>query len=133
MNLIDAAYGAGSSVNVNGNLVIGPNFNGTIPAAPVGKTNVIWQVDINGNISAYATASSNAAGSDTQVQYNNAGAFGADANLEWLYSTGELFINNTLAMGGSGPALAIGTPLANPLSSGWIDVDRRISLRFCHD
>lgn len=56
MNLIDAAYGAGSSINVNGTLVTSPNLNNTLPAAPAGKTNVIWQVDVNGNISAYATS-----------------------------------------------------------------------------
>ena len=50
--LLDQAYGSGGSVNVNGTLVANPNF-GSLPPAPLGDTNVVWQVDINGNVSAY--------------------------------------------------------------------------------
>ena len=34
--ILDTAYGAGSSINVNGTLVASPNLNGTLPAAPTG-------------------------------------------------------------------------------------------------
>ena len=47
MLLIDGAFASGGTVNVNGSLVINPNFNGTTPAAPGGDTNVTFQVDIN--------------------------------------------------------------------------------------
>lgn len=47
----------GSSVSVNGNPVANPNFNNTTPAAPVGFTNVIWQFDGSGNVSAYYATS----------------------------------------------------------------------------
>ena len=57
MNLIDAAYGAGSSINVNGTLVTSPNLSSTLPVAPAGKTLVTFQFDINGNISAYTSTS----------------------------------------------------------------------------
>jgi hypothetical protein len=57
MVILDAAYGAGGSINVNGNLVEGPNLNNTTPAAPAGYTNVFWQYDSNGNISAYVSNS----------------------------------------------------------------------------
>jgi hypothetical protein len=53
MLLIDGTFGAGSTVNVNGALVANPNFNGTTPAAPISNTNVTFQTDINGNVSAY--------------------------------------------------------------------------------
>ena len=53
--ILDAAFGSGSSINVNGSLVISPNLNSTLPSAPAGKSNVVWQVDINGNVSAYAS------------------------------------------------------------------------------
>jgi len=53
--ILDTAYGAGSSIFVNGTLVESPNLNGTLPAAPSGKSNVIWQYDSNGNVSAYTT------------------------------------------------------------------------------
>jgi hypothetical protein len=57
MLLIDAAYAAGSSININGSLVTAPNFNNTTPAAPGGDLNVVWQFDVNGNISAYVPVS----------------------------------------------------------------------------
>jgi hypothetical protein len=57
MNLIDAAYGAGSSINVNGTFISSPNLNDSTPAAPGGKSNIKWQFDSNGNISGYASAS----------------------------------------------------------------------------
>lgn len=60
------------------------------------------------------------AGGDTQVQYNKAGVFGADANFVWNYSSGEVVVNNTLSGSGSGAALAIGTPLGTPVSPGGI-------------
>jgi len=50
---LDAAVGGGSSsVKVNGSVITNPNF-GSLPAAPVGDTNVIFQVDSSGNVSAY--------------------------------------------------------------------------------
>jgi hypothetical protein len=50
-----------SQVYVNGNAVPfgpnSPNFNNNAPAAPAGYTNVLWQFDVSGNISAaYATS-----------------------------------------------------------------------------
>ena len=117
--ILDAAFGSGSSINVNGTLVESPNLNNTLPTAPAGNTNVIWQVDINGNVSAYATASSNAAGSDTQIQYNKASSFGADSNLVWDYTDGALSILSNPT--GSGlAALSIGSPVAHPISPGGI-------------
>jgi len=56
MWLIDRAFGNGSSIDVNGVLVQHPNLNNTTPAPPVGDTNVIFQVDSNGNISAFTAA-----------------------------------------------------------------------------
>ncbi len=53
MILIDTAIGSGSTVEVNGVPVANPDFNDTTPAAPVGHTNVTWQVDGSGNVSAY--------------------------------------------------------------------------------
>jgi len=47
----------GSTVSVNGVLVTDPNFNGVTPAAPGGFTNVIWQSDGAGNVSAYYATS----------------------------------------------------------------------------
>jgi hypothetical protein len=49
--------GGGSTVHVNGTAVSSPNFNATTPAAPGGFTNVIWQSDGSGNVSAYYATS----------------------------------------------------------------------------
>ena len=81
--ILDAAFGSGSSINVNGTLVESPNLNNTLPTAPAGKTNVIWQVDINGNVSAYTStaATTNPGGSNLQLQYNNSSAFGGTSGV----------------------------------------------------
>src|ERR1039458_4675373 len=79
--LADKAFGAGGSVNINGSLVISPNFNGTTPAAPIGDTNVTFQVDGSGNVSAYVPTSGGGGGvtsfSGDSVVYNNALSAGA--------------------------------------------------------
>lgn len=46
-----------SSVSVNGTPVSNPNFNNGTPTAPGGFTNVIWQSDGSGNVSAYYATS----------------------------------------------------------------------------
>ena len=53
MWLIDRAYSLGSSIGVNGVLVQHPNLNNTTPAPPLGDTNIVFQADNNGNVSAY--------------------------------------------------------------------------------
>lgn len=58
--LADNAIGSGGSkVKVNGSAVSNPNFNGTTPSAPAGNTNVTWQSDVSGNVSAYITTPGN--------------------------------------------------------------------------
>jgi hypothetical protein len=55
--LIDTAFGqGGTTVQVNGAIVNDPNFNNTIPAAPIGYSNVTWQVS-GSNVSAYIATS----------------------------------------------------------------------------
>ena len=79
-SLIDTAYGAGSSINVNGSLVTAPNFNGTLPVAPFGEQLVTFQFDANGNISAYVpipAAGGVTSFSGDSVVYNNALSAGA--------------------------------------------------------
>jgi hypothetical protein len=44
--------GGGGSVDVNGVPIAAPNFNNLAPAAPLGGTNVLWQV-LGGSVSAY--------------------------------------------------------------------------------
>jgi hypothetical protein len=80
MLLIDAAYGTGSSINVNGSLVESPNLSSTTPSAPVGDQLVTFQFDSNGNISAYVPTP--APGGVTSltgdsIVYNNASSVGA--------------------------------------------------------
>lgn len=49
--------GTASTVSINGTTVSDPNFNNTTPAAPGGFTNVLWQSDGSGNVSAYYATS----------------------------------------------------------------------------
>lgn len=76
MVILDGATG-GTSVFVNSVSVSNPNFNDTTPAAPMGFTNVIWQVS-GSNVSAYVSTSGGGTpgGSDTQIQFNDSNAFG---------------------------------------------------------
>src|ERR1700722_6682550 len=73
--LIDAAVGAGSSVKVNGSTVTNPNFNGILPAAPGGNTNITFQVS-GSNVSAYVPTGVTSITGDSVV-YNNTASTGA--------------------------------------------------------
>jgi hypothetical protein len=78
--LLDAAYGSGSSINVNGTLVPSPNLSSTLPVAPLGEQLVTFQFDINGNISAYVPVPAPGgvtSFSGDSVVYNNALSVGA--------------------------------------------------------
>jgi hypothetical protein len=102
--LIDAfaGGGGGSTVQVNGSPITNPNFNDTTPAAPSGKTNVKWQVDGSGNVSAYITTGGGGTvpgGADTQMQFNDAGSFGGASDLTWdkvlsVFGMGTQAFNN---------------------------------------
>jgi hypothetical protein len=77
---------------------IAANVTWTLPAAD-GTSAQVLQTNGSGTLS-WATASGGGtpAGSNTQIQYNNAGAFGASANLTYdgstLLQTGKLTVKN---------------------------------------
>lgn len=121
--ILDAAVGGGgSSVEINGTPVTNPNFNNTTPVAPVGNINVTWQVNGSGQVSAYVPISVTApAGSNTQVQYNNSGAFGASANLTIDAA------NAILTVGATGVDGLI--QQANGIASIEMDADGTLSLQ----
>jgi len=48
----------------------------------------------NGSAFTWGTSSAVPAGSNTQIQYNNSGAFGASSALTWTGSTGTLLVQN---------------------------------------
>jgi hypothetical protein len=64
-----------------------------------------WQISSNVNglgVGTYSTilsssAFANAAGSNTQIQFNQGGVFGASANLSFNYSTNRLFLTGSQA------------------------------------
>jgi hypothetical protein len=86
------------------------SIKGLVPVSVGGTTNFLradgaWAAPAGGG-------GGSPAGSNTQIQYNNSGAFGASANFTWDNSTQNLAI-------GSGTANAYLTILANNTSSGW--------------
>ena len=122
-----------NSTNINTQASIGNPLTPTVEPAPIYPPATLVTpnlglslqdlsvVDANNMVLIDAFAKGGGiAGSDTQVQYNKAGVFGADANLVWNYSTGEMVINNALAVTNSLPALAIGAPLGTPVNAGGI-------------
>ena len=70
---------------------ISSNVTLTLPIAD-GSSGQFLKTDGSGNL-AFATASTGAAGSNTQIQYNNSGSFAGDADLVWTAGTG-LIINS---------------------------------------
>src|ERR1700676_1216629 len=80
--ILDAAFGT-VGIQVNGSGVTSPNF--------VNSTSATFSV-VGNSISIAAGGSPG--GSDTSIQFNNAGAFGGSSNLAWDN------INNILTLGG---------------------------------
>ena len=85
------------------------SVKGLVPVSVGGTTNFLRA---DGTWAAPSGGGGSPAGSNTQIQYNNSGAFGASANFTWDNSTQNLAI-------GSGTATASITMLANGTSSGW--------------
>ena len=75
-----------------------------------GSSGQVLQTDGSGVLS-FATAGGNPAGSDTQLQYNNGGSFGAITGFTYNDGTDNLLVNTSLssivATGNSANALAI--------------------------
>jgi hypothetical protein len=109
--------GTGSAIsNGNSNVVIA-NFNGNITAGVNGTANVVViksdGITVQGNTTTgnlktdsilYANGSpyvftTNAAGSNTQVQFNNNNSFSASANFTFDYNTNTLAVTNITGNG----------------------------------
>jgi hypothetical protein len=86
MILIDTAVGSGSSVQINGSVIANPNFNNTTPAAPAGKSNVLWQVS-GSSVSAYVDSVSvkinGATTSNPNFNNTTPSAPGGSTNVIW--------------------------------------------------
>src|SRR5439155_2265012 len=84
----------------------------------------------------WSCAATSPGGSDTQVQFNDAGAFGGDANLRWRKNTQNLAIGNPASVLGnfhiqrdsavtSGDAVTIFDLYENTVASGAQSLIRR--------
>ena len=100
------AYSNLHVANIQGSIVSASlGFSGSLTklmdgtSAFVGGTGVSITSQSNGAVTISTTGASTVAGSDTQVQYNNAGAFGADADFSWNNSTKALRVSGSFSQG----------------------------------
>ena len=97
---------------------ISSNVTLTLPTA-AGSNGQFLKTDGSGNLS-FATVSTAAGGSNTQIQYNNSGAFAGDADLVWTAGTG-LIINSQkeLRLADSDDSAYVGLKSAATVSSSY--------------
>lgn len=104
---LDPSFGGGSTVSINGASVTDPNFTDATPAAPMGFSNVRWQTDINGNVSAYYATSGTTVAFGQIESGDNASAAMTVSGTAVLEYTGSGVVNAN-EIGGIG--VAINTP-----------------------
>src|SRR5271165_4193723 len=85
-----------------------------------GTNGQVLKTDGSGNLSWYTVSGSSAAGSDTQIQFNDGGSFGADANFTWNKT------NNTLTLGSGSPGA--GDPVISGDNIGSLSVSAETQL-----
>jgi hypothetical protein len=86
------------------------NLNGTTPAAPAGSTNVTWQEDVSGNVSAYvSTGPTTLTPVDLTAQTANIGAttlLAATASARYLIS-GYIIVTTVDGVSSTMPKITI--------------------------
>jgi hypothetical protein len=93
-----AAFNALSPITTTGDLILG---NGTNSATRLGIGASTYVLTSNGTTASWAApAGGSAAGSNTQVQYNNSGAFGASSSFTYVSGTGALTAPQVVASNG---------------------------------
>ena len=78
------------------NVSLGSNSNVKITG---GSTGAVLQTDGTGNLTWASAGSTGISGSNTQVQYNNAGSFGASANFTFNNTSNTLTVDKIVANG----------------------------------
>jgi hypothetical protein len=71
----------------------------------------------DGSTQSSAASGGTPGGSNTDIQFNNNGAFGGSTSFTWTSGTGLLFLDNTPSIG-NGPAFAIGAVGGSPIVTG---------------
>lgn len=85
-----------ANVNANNLSVTGESQLGSVANVKItgGSANYILKTDGTGNLVWQDPGSSGVAGSNTQIQFNNSGSFGTDANFTYNSSTDTLGVKN---------------------------------------
>lgn len=103
LEVIDSSANvSASNLTVSGLSTLGSVSNVKITG---GTSGYVLSTDGTGNLS-WITNDAGVAGSNTQVQFNNAGAFGASANFTFDSSTNTLSVTNIVANGAGLTSLA---------------------------
>jgi hypothetical protein len=100
-NSITSAFSLSVPTTFNGNITLGG-----VAVSANGSTGTAGQVlTTNGSSAYWSTVSGGGSGtpggSNTQIQFNNSGSFGGDANLTFDKTTAILTISNTISIGNS--------------------------------
>ena len=98
--LLEGSNNGSNTVTIKAPNVLGADYTLILPGDD-GTPNQVLQTDGSGTLT-WTDLTATPAGSDTQVQYNNAGSLGASANFAWDNTNSRLDVTGDLQLKGAG-------------------------------